>query len=223
MNLYGEHIFPVLLNFVMDRENFHEIRRETLKGLSGVVVEIGFGTGLNLPYYPAAVEKVIAVDPERFHDRYMAGEFKAQREAAEHPEVDIRRSPLVEFLKTSAESLPFADQSIDHVVSTWTLCSVSDPDKALAEVARVLKPGGTYVFAEHGKSPDRLIGHLQDWFTPVQKCIGSGCRLNRNIAELILRSPLKMETIRNFYMQGPKMESYMYVGRARKISAKGWS
>jgi ubiquinone/menaquinone biosynthesis C-methylase UbiE len=196
------------MNFMMDRESFRDLRRQALKDLDGVVLEIGFGTGLNLPVYPKAVQKIIAVDPADFSNRYLVENHET--------------GPSIEFIKAPGEALPIENDSVDHVVTTWTLCSVKNPSQVLSEIRRVLKPGGTYVFVEHGKSPEQHIAKLQDWLTPVQKCIGQGCHLNRKIDDIISHSSLHLEKIENLYMKGPKIAAYLYIGIARKTSGIPW-
>lgn len=142
MELFRERVFQFLLNSVVGRDSFGELRKKALKDLDGAVLEIGFGTSLNLPYYPQAVRKITAIDPERFQKRYM--------------KTNSATSPSVEFIQAPGEALPLDSQSVDQVVTTWTLCSVKDPSQVLSEIERVLKPGGTHVFVEHGRAPQGI-------------------------------------------------------------------
>ncbi len=202
MGIYRERIFPILMNFVMDRSSFRDLRKKALKELDGVVLEIGFGTGPNLPFYPPTVQKVIATDPENFQKSIPAST------PAPHLPVEVVQAP--------GERLPIESESVDHAVTTWTLCSVHDPARVLSEISRVLKPGGSYVFVEHGRAPSPFTSKLQDWLTPIQRRVGCGCNLNRRIDAIIRESPLKIECMENLYMDGPKIASYLYIGRARK-------
>lgn len=204
MNFYRQKVLPYLIELMMDADAFREQRQRALKTLNGKVLEIGFGTGLNLPFYPPGVKEIIAVDSVEFSKKYLESHKKPD-------------SPLVKFIHSPGETLPIENQSIDHVVTTWTLCSVDDPIQVLSEIRRVLKPGGTYTFVEHGRSSEPLVARLQDWLTPIQKCIGGGCHLNRRIDKIISESGLHIESLENYYMKGPKVGTYLYFGQARKL------
>jgi len=195
-------VIPHLIEWVMDGESFREQRQRALKNLRGTVLEIGFGTGLNLPFYPPTVKELIAVDAVEFDHKFL----ESHRQ---------KNSPVVHFIRSPGEALPLKDQSVDNVVTTWTLCSVDDPVRVLSEIKRVLKPGGTYTFVEHGRSYERHIAKLQDWLTPMQKCISGGCHLNRNIDKIVASSGLKIEHLEQFYMKGLKVGTYLYFGEAK--------
>jgi ubiquinone/menaquinone biosynthesis C-methylase UbiE len=203
MGFYRDQVVPRVTEVVMNRADLRPIRDRVAAGLAGEVLEVGFGSGLNVPHYPRAVAKVLAVDPAR------AG----RRLAARRLEV----SPVpVEFAGLDGEQLPWADARFDHVLITWTLCTIPDPARALAEICRVLRPGGTLHFAEHGRSPDRAVARWQDRLTPLQRRFAGGCHLGRPIAQLIAGSGLHIIRMDNYYLQGPKAFGYTFEGRAAK-------
>ncbi|HEY3196486.1 MAG TPA: class I SAM-dependent methyltransferase [Nitrospirales bacterium] len=204
MGFYSRVILPWFLDRALDREALNRIRQNVLSEANGEVLEIGFGTGVNLPYYPSGVKKITAVDPNpgmslRAHKR-------------------IKASPLpIDLRISTAETLPIPDNSFDTVVSTLTLCSIPDPDRAMGEVYRVLKPGGRFLFFEHGLSPDRKVQAWQDRLTPVSKILGGGCHLNRDIRSLVAAQPFVIQNLANFYLEdAPKMAGYMSQGIAQK-------
>ena len=141
MGLYGDHVLPRVIDLMLRRRDFEEVRERTAAGLSGEVLEVGFGSGLNLPHYPPEVTRILAVDPALVGRKLAA----ARLAACLVP---------VEFVGLDGETLPVDDASVDHVLCTWTLCSIPDAGRALGEIKRVLKPGGTFHFVEHGRSPD---------------------------------------------------------------------
>ena len=201
MGFYADQILPRIINRAMDNEEFVAHREPCLAGVSGVVLEIGFGSGLNLPYYPAEVRKLYALDPAPL----------GRRLAAER----IAASPFpVEFVGLYGEAIPLNDASVDAVVSTWTLCSLSDPLKALGEIRRVLRAGGRFHFVEHGRSPEPRVARWQDRLTPFHKILGGGCHLNRKIDALVLEAGFELERLENVYMKGPKIGTYLYKGVA---------
>ncbi|MEO0456553.1 MAG: class I SAM-dependent methyltransferase [Cyanobacteria bacterium P01_A01_bin.114] len=203
MSLYSQVIFPRLLDWSMSGQPFAAYRQDLLKSVQGHTLEIGFGTGLNLPHYPDTVTALTVVDPNPG-----CNAIATRRIAASNIHVDIR--PL------SGENLPFADASFDSVVSTWTLCSILKVEKALQEIYRVLKPGGRFFFIEHGQSPDADIRIWQNRLTPLQKRIADGCHLNRPIKDLVAEifGSVKVD---EFYAEGmPKVAAYFYQGTARK-------
>jgi len=204
MGWYGEHIFPHLMEWVMGGEEFQKQRSLVLARVNGTVLEIGFGTGLNLPHYPAALSSLHAIDPAHMLPRKIA-----ERSAAIPFPLQIQR--------TSAETLPYNARSFNFVVSTWTLCTIPDPVKALLEVYRVLKPDGVFLFLEHGRSEDAKVAAWQDRFNPVQNIIGCGCNLNRKIDQIIAQAGLMIMTLDRFQMQSvPRLGGEMYRGAATR-------
>ncbi len=204
MGWYGEHIFPRLMEWVMGGEEFQKQRSLVLARVNGTVLEIGFGTGLNLPHYPAALSSLHAIDPAHMLPRKIA-----ERSAAIPFPLQIQR--------TSAETLPYNARSFNFVVSTWTLCTIPDPVKALLEVYRVLKPDGVFLFLEHGRSEDAKVAAWQDRFNPVQNIIGCGCNLNRKIDQIIAQAGLMIMTLDRFQMQSvPRLGGEMYRGAATR-------
>lgn len=204
MSLYRHHVFPWVLEAVMSRRAFRRLRREALAPVSGRLLEIGLGTGLNLAYYPEGTRKIVGVDS----NPGVVG--IAHRRAAKHG-IEIEHHQL------SAEQLPFEAASFDTVVSTFTLCSIPDVQMALAEVRRVLRPGGEFVFLEHGLSPEPAVARWQRRFNPAWKLIGDGCHLDRDATEEVRRSGLAIERVRNFYLpKSPRFAGYMYLGAAKR-------
>ncbi len=203
MGLYERYVLPKLIDVAMRHEPIADIRAEMLPLAEGRVLELGIGSGLNLRYYdPQRVRSVTGVDPSE-------GLTAKARERAE-------KSPVpVEFLGLSGEDVPLESRSFDTAVITWTLCSIPNVYRALEEVRRLLAPGGRIVFAEHGRAPDEAIRRWQDRITPVWKVIGGGCHLNRPIDRLIEDAGFHIEGLEQGYVEGPKIASYMYRGRAK--------
>ena len=204
MGFYSHHIFPRLMDWVMSGDEFQQLRRLLLQSAHGEVLEIGLGTGLNLPHYPGGVSWLHAVDPAPLLPNRVA-----QRSRAVAFPVQIKQ--------ISAETLPFDDRTFDCVVSTWTLCTIPDPVKALREVRRVLKPDGVFLFLEHGRSEDEKVAAWQDRLNPVQNIIGCGCNLNRKIDHIIAQAGLKIMTLDRFQMQSvPRLGGELYKGTATR-------
>ena len=200
MNIYSHLIFPTLIDRVMSGENFANYRREVLADTSGNVLEIGFGTGLNLAYYPAErVQQIMTIDVNAGMSRL------AQKRIA------ASEIPVI-FQVLNGENLPMADGTFDTVVSTWTLCSIKNIDRAIAEIYRVLKPGGKFLFIEHGLSSEPKIQTWQHRLTPIQKIIGEGCHLDRDIKAAISQQFNHLD-IKEFYTPNtPKIGGYFYQG-----------
>jgi ubiquinone/menaquinone biosynthesis C-methylase UbiE len=204
MGLYSHHIFPRLMDWVMAGEEFRRLRTELLAQVHSEVLELGIGTGLNLPHYPKAITWLHAVDPANLLPKIVT-------------ERGAGRSFPIRIQRVTAESLPYDDRSFDFVVSTWTLCTIPDPVKALREVSRVLKPEGTFLFLEHGRSDDQKIAIWQDRLNPIQNVIGCGCNLNRRIDRLIEQAGLRIMNLDRFQMQSvPRLGGEMYRGTASR-------
>jgi ubiquinone/menaquinone biosynthesis C-methylase UbiE len=204
MGLYATQIFPRLMDWVMARPAFSQLREALLQLASGEVLEIGFGTGLNLRHYPTTITRLSIVDPATL----LPAKVARRMAAAPYP---------IQATHVTAENLPFPDRQFETVVSTWTLCTIPDPVQALQEVARVLKPGGRFLFLEHGRSDDRTIAVWQDRLNPIQNVMGCGCHLNRQIDRLITQSGLSIAHLDRFSMQGvPRLAGEMYRGTATR-------
>ena len=202
MGFYADHVFPHLMDWILGTRRFQEQRELALASAHGHVLEIGFGTGLNLPHYPHAVTSLTALDPATLLPKKVARRIS-------------RGSLPVELVRLSAETLPFEDGRFDCAVSTWTLCTIPEPVAALREVRRVLKPGGKYLFLEHGRSDDARVAKWQDSFNPVQRVIGCGCNLNRPIDALVAQAGLRIEKLDRYAMPGvPRIAGEMYRGVA---------
>lgn len=202
MSLYAKYILPRLINLFMQNKVAMAERRKLVPLASGTVLEVGVGSGINLPLYGRDVEALVAVDPSLEIWRL------ALRRAS--------RVPFpVEFLQCSGEQIPLEDKTVDTVVTTWTLCTVPDPLRALGEMKRVLKPEGQVIFVEHGRSPDARVLVWQNRLNPLWNRIGGGCNLNRKIDALIREAGLRISRIETGYVRGPKPLSYLYRGLAR--------
>ena len=204
MGLYRYHIFPRLMNWVMAGEEFRRLRMELLAQVHGEVLELGIGTGLNLPHYPKTVTQLHAVDPANPLPKIVTERTTSQ-------------SFPIRIQHVTAESLPYDDRSFDFAVSTWTLCTIPDALKALREVGRVLKPDGIFLFLEHGRSENESVAAWQDRLNPIQHIIGCGCNLNRRIDQLIIQAGLKITTLDRFHMQNVlRLAGAMYKGQATR-------
>ena len=203
---YQRRVFPHLLNQVMQTASLMDKRRELLLPIEGEVLEIGFGTGLNIPFY-GNVDVLYALEPNP--DIYHLAVERVQ-----HAPFHVRH------VQAHAEKLPFADQSLDHVVSTWTLCSIARLDQALAEIYRVLKPKGTLHLVEHVKHPNSVkIQSLQTLLTPIQKRIGDGCHLNRDIERSLQQAKFKFIEKQYFDAEGiPSIAQRMLMARVQKLN-----
>jgi ubiquinone/menaquinone biosynthesis C-methylase UbiE len=186
MGLYGEHVLPRIINVACGLKTVDPLRRRVCEGLEGDVVEIGFGSGLNVPFYPERVSRVAAVEPADVG-------WKLADKRVSASSVPVERSGL------DGQSLPFEDDSYDAALSTWTLCTIPDVATALREVRRVLKPGGTFHFVEHGLAPDENVRRWQHRLEPLQKRLFGGCHLTRRIPELLTSAGFTITELDVFY------------------------
>lgn len=179
-------------------------RHRVVAAANGVVLEIGIGSGLNLPHYTRQTARIIGLEPSV---KLLSMTEKAAKD-----------TPLpVELVEGSAETIPLEDKSVDTVLTTWTLCTIPDVSRALSEMRRVLKPTGRLLFVEHGLAPDARVRRWQDRLNPLWKRLAGGCNLNRPIRQLIEGSGFRIEHMDAGYMKGPKLMTFMYEGSARSI------
>ena len=207
MGFYENRILPHILNTAMKTKAIHEERARCLSEVAGTVLEVGIGSGLNLPHYTSAVTRIVGVDPSGASAR-----LARKRVAA---------SPVpVEMVGLSAEKLPVADGSFDAVVSTFTMCTIPDVASALREMRRALRPGGRLHFVEHGLSDDPAVVRWQDRLNSFQQTVCGGCNLNRRISDLIAQAGFEIERLENGYLKGvPRFGGYFYRGVARNPAA----
>jgi len=201
MSFYDNWILPMILDFAMRQKPLVRYRSAVVGAARGRVLEIGVGSGLNLPFYGATVADVLGIDPS---PRLLA---MARRRAAE-------ATVPIKLAVGSAMALPLADNSVDTIVMTWTLCSIPDPAAALAEMRRVLKPDGELLFVEHGLAPDPSIEAWQHRLTPLWQRIGGGCHLDRKMDALIEAAGFDISKLQTGYAPGPRPLAFMYQGCA---------
>ena len=202
MGWYEDRVLPHIINVAMNNKMTRPIRARVCADLEGDVVEIGFGTGHNLPYLPDTVTRVRAVEPSA-----RSVHLAQQRIAA-------AKAP-VEVVGLDGQRLPLEDDSADAVLTTWSLCTIPDPSAALKEMSRVLRPGGTMHFLEHGRAPDERVRRWQDRANPIQQRLFGGCNLNRDIRSLIEGAGFTIKNLDTYYLQGPKFVGSMYEGTAQ--------
>ncbi|WP_328923962.1 class I SAM-dependent methyltransferase [Streptomyces sp. NBC_00190] len=204
MGFYADQVLPRILDAVCGLRTARPLRRRVCVGLTGDVVEIGFGSGHNVPFYPQAVTRVSAVEPSDVGWKLAARRVGAAR-------VPVRRAGL------DGQSLPFEDDAFDTALSTWTLCTIPDADAALREVRRVLKPGGTLHFLEHGLAPaqDENVRRWQRRIEPVQRHVFGGCHLTRPVVDMLTGAGFRIEELDVFYEEGaPKVLAAVSLGVA---------
>lgn len=209
MGIYRDHIFPHILDFGMSRAVLQKHRKEILSRARGDILEIGFGSGINLRFYPVEVQKVTVIEPNHALSTMAKKRIKLYK---------IK----VESYFQSADTLPFPDNTFDTVVSTYTLCSIKNIDNALSEIHRVLRTNGQFLFLEHGLSLDPCVQRWQNRLNSINKAIADGCNLNRNIKELIELHELRVSELDTFYLEKtPKIGGYTYKGIAMKANQMG--
>jgi ubiquinone/menaquinone biosynthesis C-methylase UbiE len=189
MGVYQDHVLPRVINVACGMRLTRPLRQRVCDGLVGDVVEIGFGSGLNVPFYPAAVKSIAAVEPADLGWRLASKRVSAS-------DVPIQRAGL------DGESLPFEDDRFDAALTTWTLCTIPDVDRALLELRRVLKPGRPVHFVEHGLAPDERIRRRQRRFEPMQKRLFGGCHLTRQVVDLFTAAGFEIAEVETFYEKG---------------------
>jgi ubiquinone/menaquinone biosynthesis C-methylase UbiE len=202
VSFYQRHVLPRLLHLAMRQEYLLPFRRRVIGAAEGRVLEVGIGSGLNLPLYGSNVRAVVGLEPSP----------ELMRMARQR---DAEASVPIEFLEASAEAVPIDDASIDTVVTTWTLCTIPDAPRALAELRRVLKPSGTLLFVEHGRAPEPGVARWQDRLDPLWRRVAGGCHLNRKIDDLIAGHGFRIDRLANARLPEPRTHTFLYEGRAR--------
>jgi len=202
MSFYERRVLPRLIDLAMRNKEATRYRQKIVPSAAGEVLELGAGSGLNLPFYGSRVRRLHALDPS---------EALLRMASRKHPGAHFP----VELVSGSAEQIPLADRSVDTVVTTWTLCSIPDAAKALGEARRVLRPGGSLLFVEHGHAPDERVARWQRRIEPVWKPLAGGCHLTRPIDRLIREAGFAITKLENEYLKGPRPFTYTYCGRAQ--------
>jgi ubiquinone/menaquinone biosynthesis C-methylase UbiE len=202
MNFYERYVIPRLTHHAMRQEQLLPFRQRVVGAAEGRVLEIGVGSGLNFPLYGSNVNSVIGLEPSPELLR-MA---RPRAKAAPAP---------ISLLDGSAEMIPLESGSIDTVVMTWTLCTIADAQRALAEMRRVLRVGGELLFSEHGRAPETGVARWQDRLDPLWSRVAGGCHLNRKIDDLISLNGFRIEALENARLPGPRTHTFLYQGRAR--------
>jgi ubiquinone/menaquinone biosynthesis C-methylase UbiE len=202
VNFYQRHIVPRLIRMAMRQNHLVPFRKRAVGAAEGRVLEIGIGSGLNFPLYGTSVSSIIGLEPSA-ELRRMAG-----------PRASTATVPIT-LLDASAEAIPLDSDSVDTVVTTWTLCTIPNVSAALAEMHRVLRPGGTLLFVEHGRAPEAGVAKWQDRLDPLWSRISGGCHLNRKVDDLIAANGFRIEALATARLPGPRTHTFLYQGSAR--------
>jgi ubiquinone/menaquinone biosynthesis C-methylase UbiE len=202
MGLYRRYVLPKMMHFTCSAKPNARQRQKVVPRAHGRVLEVGIGSGLNLPFYdPGKVEKIWGLEPSD-------GMRSMARKAAEKVPIEV------EFIGLPGEEIPLDDNSVDTVLTTYTLCSIPDAEVALRHMARVLKPGGELLFCEHGAAPDTEVRRWQDRINPFWKRMSGGCQLNVDIPALIQRGGFRINRMETMYLPGPRLATFNYWGSA---------
>lgn len=202
MGLYKRCILPRMLDLAMRNEALDPYRRKTIGAARGLVLEVGVGSGMNLPLYGRVVDRIHALDPS---PEFLGLAHQRARDAI----------IPVSLVRASAEEIPFASSAFDTIVMTWTLCSITNPASALVEMRRVLKPGGKLLFVEHGLSPEFGVARWQHRLTPYWRWISGGCHLDRKADDMIRAAGFQIQDLETGYMKGPRAWTFIYEGSAK--------
>ncbi len=202
MGIYSNVLFPWAYDRLAKRLHLDERRATQLSSATGRVLELGIGTGLNLPFYPESVREIFAIDPNPGMKKQLVKKLRSS-------------AVRVHLVQAPAERLPFADSRFDSVITTLVLCSIPDLARALAEVRRVLTPNGQFLFLEHGASPDAKVAKWQKRLNWIQRRIGAGCRLDVPVSEALATAGFRFAKLERYYLEGdPKTHGYIYEGTA---------
>ena len=205
MSLYAKYVLPRIIDLAMRNKDAAQLRAIWIPRARDQVLEVGIGSGLNLPFYSSEVQCVLGVDPSAELQKI------ARKRAAD------KRMPVEFFLQSAEEPFPTPEESIDTVVMTWTLCSIPNPPRALEHMKKALKKSGYLIFIEHGRAPDTRVGEWQDRLTPLWKRIAGGCHLNRKVEELIAAAGFQIVELKTCYLPGPRPMTYTYQGLAQRV------
>src|SRR3954452_20902905 len=205
MGFYDDRVLPHIIDLALNTKQTREIRGRVCAGLKGEVVEVGFGSGRNLPHLPPEVTSLRVVEPAG-----VGVQMAAKRIAASQVPVEV--------VGLDGQKLPLPDASADAVLCTWSLCTIPDPVAAVAEMRRVLRPGGQLHFVEHGRAPDEKVRRWQDRLNGIQQRLAGGCNLNRDISAIIRAGGLTVTSLDTYYGKGePKPYAALYEGRAAAV------
>lgn len=202
MSFYQRYVIPRLTHFAMRQKQLLPFRQRVIGAAEGRVLEIGIGSGLNLPLYGGRVASVIGLEPSS----ELLNMARPRAEAATVP---------ITLLDASAETIPLDSGSIDTVVTTWTLCTIPNAPQALGEMRRVLRPGGALLFVEHGRAPEPGVARWQDRLDRLWSRLAGGCHLNRKMDDLISGNGFRIDALENARIPGPRTHTFLYQGRAR--------